>query len=51
MQSNVISSKSCWFIYIVNISYYIIAKLPSITNIYWGDTNDSQQAITRTDVN
>ena len=25
---------------------YIIAKLLSITNIYWGDTNDRQQAIT-----
>ena len=38
------------YIYILNISYYIIAKLPFITNIYWGDTNDRQQAITPTDV-
>ena len=33
----------------MNISCYI-AKLPSITNIYWGDTNDRQQAITSTNV-
>ena len=36
--------------YIMNIFYYIMAKLPSITNIFWGDTNDRQQAITPTDV-
>ena len=28
----------------------VIAKLPSITNIYWGDTDDRQQAITPTNV-
>ena len=31
-------------LYIVNISCYI-TKLPPITNIYWGDINDRQQAI------
>ena len=34
-------------LYIVNISCYI-AKLPLITNIYLGDTNDKQQVITPT---
>ena len=37
-------------LYIVTI-YCYIAKLPSIANIYWGDTNNRQEAITPTSVN
>ena len=36
-------------IYIVNISCHS-AKLPSVSSIYWVDTIDRQQAITKTNV-
>ena len=36
-------------IYIVNISCHS-AKLPSVSSIYWVETNDRKQAITPTNV-